>query len=63
MAKAKEEKLKADDAYKVSTKQLIERLRCEWYAKTVCFNRQPKVTVMRREIKTASSSITVNNNL
>jgi len=39
-------------------KPVIERLRCERYAKPVYSNRCPNVIVMRREVKIPSSSIT-----
>jgi len=45
----------------------IESLRCkwyaEWYAETVCSNRLPNKSVMCREVKSASSSVTVNETL
>jgi len=41
----------------------LERLRYEWYAKTVCSNRRPNVTVMRGEVKIPSFSVTVNETL
>jgi len=39
--------------------KLLERLRCERYAETVCLNGFLNVTITRREVKTLNSKVTV----
>jgi len=42
---------------------IIERLRCEGYAKMVCFNCWPNVTATRREVEIPGSSVAINETL